>query len=197
MPFSPRLFPLAAFLAIAIQASAILAQSPSAPQQAVATVHPLATDAALAAFADGGNAIDAAIAAALTLGVADSHNSGIGGGCFILIHAADGTLTAIDGREMAPSAASRDMYVIDGKLDEKASKTGSLASAVPGALAAYDLALKKHGRKSLSDLLSPAADLAERGFPIDEVFARKLASVKADLASFPASAAIFLKPELE
>ena len=170
-------------------------QEPTPKKQAVATVHPLATDAALAAFANGGNAIDAAIAAALTLGVADSHNSGIGGGCFILIHAADGTLTAIDGREMAPAAASRDMYIIDGKLDEKASKTGPLASAVPGALAAYDIALKKHGRKSLANLLSPAADLAERGFPIDEVYARKLASVKDDIASFPASAAIFLKPD--
>jgi gamma-glutamyltranspeptidase/glutathione hydrolase len=96
---------------------------------------------------------------------------------------------------MAPAAASRDMYIIDGKLDEKASKTGPLASAVPGALAAYHLALKKHGRKSLADLLTPAADLAERGFPIDEVFARKLTSVKDDLSSFPASAAIFLKPD--
>ena len=69
--------------------------------------------------ADPRPAGDAAIAAALTLGIADGHNSGIGGGCFILIHAADGTLTAIDGREMAPAASSRDMYIIDGKLNEK------------------------------------------------------------------------------
>lgn len=195
MSFPASIVTLIAALSITILESSLLAQPSPNPQQAVATVHPLATDAALAAFADGGNAIDAAIAAALTLGIVDSHNSGIGGGCFILIHGADGTITAIDGREMAPAAASRDMYIIDGKLNEKASKTGSLASAVPGALAAYDLALKKHGRKSLADLLNPAADLAERGFPIDEVFARKLAAVKDDIASFPASAAIFLKPD--
>jgi gamma-glutamyltranspeptidase/glutathione hydrolase len=99
MPFPPRLLSLIPFIVIAIKASTILAQSTSAPQQAVATVHPLATDAALAAYTNGGNAIDAAIAAALTLGVADSHNSGIGGGCFILIHAADveGKCEGIDG----------------------------------------------------------------------------------------------------
>lgn len=165
------------------------------PQQAVSTVHPLATDAALAAYASGGNAVDAAIAAALTLGVVDGHNSGIGGGCFILIRAADGTFTAIDGRETAPAAAHRDMYLIDGKLDEKASKTGALASGIPGALAAYELALTMHGRKALASLLDPAAALAAEGFPIDDIYARKLASVWDDIADFPSSASIFLKPD--
>jgi len=165
------------------------------PQQAVCTVHPLATDAALAAYASGGNAVDAAIAAALTLGVVDGHNSGIGGGCFILIRAADGTITAIDGRETAPAAAHRDMYLINGRLDEKASKTGALASGIPGALAAYELALTKHGRKTLAALLEPAAALAAEGFPIDEVYARKLAGVRDDIADFPSSASIFLKPD--
>ena len=160
----------------------------------IATVHPLATDAGVEAFKSGGNAVDAAIAAALTLGVVDGHNSGIGGGCFILIRAADGTVTAIDGREMAPAKASRDMYIIGGKLDEKASKTGALAPGVPGALAAFDRALRKHGRKKLADLLLPAAEIAEKGFPVDEVYERKLAATRADLSRFPATAAIFLKP---
>ena len=71
----------------------------------VATVHPLATDAALETFKNGGNAIDAAVAAALTLGIVDGHNSGIGGGCFMLIRLADGRFVAIDGRETAPAAA--------------------------------------------------------------------------------------------
>jgi gamma-glutamyltranspeptidase / glutathione hydrolase len=64
----------------------------------VASVHPLATDAGLAALRQGGNAIDAAVAVGLTLGVVDGHNSGLGGGCFILIRRADGKLVAIDGR---------------------------------------------------------------------------------------------------
>ena len=162
---------------------------------AVASVNPLATDAGLAALKKGGNAVDAAIATALTLGVVDGHNSGIGGGCFILIHAPDGSITCIDGREMAPAKAHRDMYLINGKLDDEASKTGSLASGVPGAVAAYDLAMKKHGRLKLADLLLPAAKIAEHGFAIDEVYERKLASQVANLKKFPASAAVLLKPD--
>ena len=159
---------------------------------AIATVHPLATQAGIQALEKGGNAIDAAIAAGLTLGVVDGHNSGIGGGCFFVIHAADGTLTCIDGRETAGAAASRDMYVIRGKLDNEASKTGALASGVPGYLKACAAAQAKHGRLKLADVLLPAAETAEKGFPIDEVYARKLAATAAKLAEFPASAAIFL-----
>lgn len=162
---------------------------------AAATVNPLATDAAVATYARGGNAVDAAIAAGLTLGVVDGHNSGIGGGCFLVIRAADGSLTAIDGREMAPAKSHRDMYVIHGKVDDEASKTGALASGIPGVLRAYELALKKHGKLTLADLLRPAADLAEKGFVIDEVFARKLAATAGKLRLFPASAAIFFRPD--
>jgi gamma-glutamyltranspeptidase/glutathione hydrolase len=162
---------------------------------AVASVHPLATQAGVNALKSGGNAVDAAIATGLTLGVVDGHNSGIGGGCFILIRSKDGSVTCIDGREMAPSAASRDMYVINGRLDDEASKTGALASGIPGALAAYDLAIRKHGKLKLADLLLPAADLAEQGFAIDEVYARKVAGLADKIARFPASAAVLLKPD--
>ena len=164
-------------------------------QGAVASVHPLATDAGVNAFKKGGNAVDAAIATALTLGVVDGHNSGIGGGCFILIRAADGTITCLDGREMAPAKAHRDMFIIHGKLDDEASKTGALASGVPGALATYDAALTKHGKLKLADLLLPAAEIAENGFEIDEVYERKLAGQVANLKKFPASAAVLLKPD--
>lgn len=162
---------------------------------AVASVHPLATEAGLEAARRGGNAVDAAIATALTLGIVDGHNSGIGGGCFIVIRTADGTVTAIDGREMAPAKAHRDMYVIGGKLDEEASKTGALASGVPGAIAAYDLALRKHGKLKLADLLRPAADSAEKGFPLDEVYDRKLAGTVDRLKKFSESASTLLKPD--
>ena len=72
----------------------------------VATVQPVATDAGVNAMRDGGNAVDAAISSALMLGVLDGHNSGIGGGCFILLRTSDGKFVAIDGREMAPAAAN-------------------------------------------------------------------------------------------
>src|SRR5207244_1340376 len=78
----------------------------TADHNMIATGNPIATDAGLAVFSEGGNAIDAAVTAALTLGVVDGENSGIGGGCLILIRAADGKFTAIDGREMAPAAAN-------------------------------------------------------------------------------------------
>ena len=193
-PMMPSLLrPLVLLLGFALAAPAV--EEVGYPKFAAATVHPLATDAALAAYAKGGNAVDAAVAAALTLGVVDGHNSGIGGGCFFVIRAADDTITAIDGRERAPAAAHRDLYLIDGKLDDEASKTGALAAGIPGALRAYDLALRKHGKLTLADLLRPAADLAEKGFALDEVYARKLAATAAKLRPFPASAAIFLKAD--
>lgn len=170
-------------------------QAPSWQKGAVASVHPLATDAGIAALKRGGNAVDAAIATAITLGVVDGHNSGLGGGCFILIRAADGSVTAIDARETAPALATRDMYVKDGKVDDAASKTGSLAPATPGALAGYALALQKHGKLKLADVLLPAAEIAENGFPIDEVYARKLEATKADLAKFDGPRSIFLKAD--
>ncbi|HEX8524884.1 MAG TPA: gamma-glutamyltransferase, partial [Tepidisphaeraceae bacterium] len=80
----------------------------------VVTVQPIASDAGARVLQEGGNAIDAAVAAALALGVVDSHNSGIAGGCFILIRTAAGENIAIDGREMAPAKATRDMYIRDG-----------------------------------------------------------------------------------
>ncbi len=169
------------------------AQEVSFSKNAAASVQPLATQAAMQAFDKGGNAIDAAIAAGLTLGVVDGHNSGIGGGCFFVIRAADGAVTCIDGREMAPAAAHRDLYLVNGKLDDEASKTGALASGVPGYLKACEVAQKKHGKLKLADVLLPAAEIAEKGFPIDEVYARKLAATAEKLAKFPASAAVFLR----
>jgi gamma-glutamyltranspeptidase / glutathione hydrolase len=119
----------------------------------------------------------------------------LGGGCFVLIRALDGLVIAIDARETAPALATRDMYLRDGKVDEEASKTGALAPATPGALAGYALALEKHGKLKIADLLLPAAKIAEEGFPIDGVYARKLESVKEELAKFPASKALFFKED--
>ena len=88
----------------------------------MASVQPLATQAGLDALKSGGNAIDAAAAVALTLGVVDGHNSGIGGGCFFLARLSDGTFIALDGRETAPSKATRDMYLKDGEPVEELKK---------------------------------------------------------------------------
>lgn len=159
---------------------------------AVASVHPLATRAGLEVLEHGGNAIDAAVAVALTLGVVDSQNSGIGGGCFAVVHYADGTIEAIDGREMAPAAAYRDMYVRNGKADNSLSTIGPLAVGVPGSLAVYDYLLKKAGKYSLRDLLLPAAKIAERGFPLSPSTHQRIELTLPEIRKFPATAAILL-----
>ncbi len=161
----------------------------------VASVHPLATDAGITAYQRGGNAVDAAITTALTLGVVDNHNSGIGGGCFILIRDPKGSITAIDGRETAPLAATKDMYVRDGKAQTELSTVGPLAVATPGALAAYDLAIRSFGKTELADALQPGTKIAAAGFPIDRVYAAKLADKAEQLARFPGSRDALLKPD--
>lgn len=187
------LLPLLALLSVI--ATTLSGQSPVAEHGMLATVHPLATRAGVDAFRRGGNAVDAAVAAALTLGVVDGHNSGIGGGCFLLIRLADGRLVAIDGRETAPAASTRDMYIRDGKADTALSQTGALASATPGALAAYEHAVRNFGKRPLKEQLLAAADLAEKGFPIDSTYASRLKAAATNLARFPASREIFLKAD--
>ena len=122
----------------------------------------------------------------------DGHNSGIGGGCFVVIHWADGRIEAIDGREMAPSLATRDMYLRNGVADPKLSTTGALAIGVPGSLAAYDYLLNQGGKFNLEDLLLPAAQVAEQGFAISESYASRLARTAPAISQFPESAALLL-----
>ncbi|BFM15890.1 gamma-glutamyltransferase [Maricurvus nonylphenolicus] len=164
-------------------------------QGAVATVHPVATQAGINALEQGGNAIDAAIAAALTLGVVDGHNSGIGGGLFALVYWADGRVEAIDAREMAPAKAHRDMYVRDGKVDKSLSKTGALAMGIPGSVAAFEYLSKKGGKLEFSQLLLPAADVAEQGFAIDKIYAKRIARHVKTLQQYPGSAEVLLNGE--
>jgi gamma-glutamyltranspeptidase/glutathione hydrolase len=162
---------------------------------AAVTVNELATEAAMGAFRAGGNAVDAAIVAGLMLGVVDGHNSGVGGGCFMLVRSPDGKITALDGREMAGAAATRDMFVRDGKADAQLSQTGPLASGVPGSLAVYEEAAKKFGRLPLARALEGAAERAEKGFEMSGSYAGRLKSVAKEMAGFPATKAIFLNED--
>jgi gamma-glutamyltranspeptidase/glutathione hydrolase len=182
-----------AILIMLFTISAAGVASAEASHGMVASVHPAATEAGLRVLKQGGNAVDAAVAVALTLGVVDSDNSGIGGGCFILIRRAAGSLVAIDGREMAPAAATPDMFVRNGKADTKLSQTGPLASGVPGALAAYGFAVEHYGKRTLSDLILPAADVAEKGFVLDAGYAQNLKDVAAEMGRFESSCSVFFK----
>lgn len=181
------------WLLIGICAVAITVHSENAPTHGmVASVHPLATEAGVRTLKSGGNAIDAAVAVGLTLGVVDAHNSGIGGGCFMLIRLANGEFVALDGREMAPAAATRDLFIRNGKGDTELSQTGPLASGVPGEVAVFDYAVRHHGKKSFRELVLPAAEIAATGFPITQAFVSRLRSVTNELARFEGSRALFL-----
>ncbi|MDG2013029.1 MAG: gamma-glutamyltransferase [Pirellulaceae bacterium] len=166
-----------------------------AAENMLATVNPIATDAGVAAFEAGGNAVDAAVAAALMLSVVDGYNSGIGGGCFILIRRANGEVVAIDGREMAPSAAHRDMYLTDGKPDTSLSQEGPLAIGVPGALKAYEQAVGEFGNQDFASLVLPAAKRAREGFSISPTYASVLKLTSKSLAKYPGSKQVFLNDD--
>ena len=157
----------------------------------VASVNSVATEAGVNTLKSGGNAVDAAIAVGLTLGVVDTANSGIGGGCFMLIHLADGRNIALDGRETAPAAATRDMFLRNGTGDTQLSETGALASGVPGELATFEFAARNYGKKTLRQLILPAADIAERGFKVTPGYAERLKSVAEEMAAFDSSRAVF------
>lgn len=159
---------------------------------AVASVHPLATAIGINIYDKGGNAVDAAIATAFALGVVDGFNSGVGGGCFILAHLENGEVIAIDGREMAPAAATRDMFIRDGKALPELSRTGALAIGVPGSVQAlYDLQ-RRAGKLSFADVIKPSVHLAERGYKVNAYYAGKLSRAAKKLARFDASREIFL-----
>jgi gamma-glutamyltranspeptidase/glutathione hydrolase len=159
----------------------------------VATVDEIASRAGVEAMKRGGNAVDAAVAAGLTLGVVNNYNAGIGGGCFILIRRANGEFLAIDGRETAPAAAREDMFIRNGRAETHLSQTGPLASAIPGALAAYDKALKLAGKLPLRVHLIAAAKIAEQGFPVSRLYASSIRNSAEDLAKFEGSREVFFK----
>jgi gamma-glutamyltranspeptidase/glutathione hydrolase len=144
----------------------------------------------------GGNAVDAAVAVALAMAVTWPAAGNIGGGGFMLIRMADGTSEAIDYRERAPLAASRDMYLdANGKVIKGASTDGYKAIGVPGTVAGLMLVHKRHGKLKWSELVEPARKLAAEGFVVspflDGVFHDKDTLKK--LEPWPESRRIFLR----
>ena len=194
-PNGPRAKAKRLVFVVLLFASKALANVAEAPHGMVASVQPIATDAGVEILKSGGNAVDAAIATALTLGVVDGHNSGIGGGCFMLVRLADGRTFALDGREMAGAKATATMFIRDGKGDTDLSQTGALASGVPGSLAVYQYAAEHFGKKKLSDLLAPGIEQADKGFPLQPNYAKGIKKLATTIAKFPGTAAIFLKPD--
>jgi gamma-glutamyltranspeptidase/glutathione hydrolase len=171
-------------------------------QAAIASAQPLATEAGFAILAQGGNAFDAAVAVSAALAVVEPASSGLGGGGFWLLHREqDNFEVMIDGREKAPLAAHKDMYLdVNGNVMDNLSKNGALAAAIPGLPAALVHLAKKYGRLPLAQSLQPAIRYATDGFSIGKRY-HKLLTFRADvLKQNPAAANLFLSngsvPEL-
>lgn len=172
-----------------------LASATRPPAAAIATAHPLATEAGMQTLAAGGNAFDAAVAVSAALAVVEPYSSGIGGGGFWLLHRAeDGFETMVDGRETAPMAAHRDMYLDEqGKVIDGLSMNGPLAAGIPGEPAALAHISAKYGRLPLAKTLAPAIRMAHDGFPVTEHY-RRMAGFRLEvLRRYPQAAATFLK----
>jgi gamma-glutamyltranspeptidase/glutathione hydrolase len=180
-------------------APAVLAQeagkSPTARGTggAAATADLLATRAAIDTLEDGGNAIDAAVAAAGVLGVTEPFSCGIGGGGFMVIRTAAGDVTTIDGREKAPRTMRPDSFMEGGKsLSFDPARFSGLSAGVPGTPLTWARALRKHGTISLRKALRPGIRAARRGFAVDKTFFDSVDEVKSYFDDVPATAALYL-----
>lgn len=149
-------------------------------------------------LAEGGNAVDAAVATGFALAVTYPQAGNIGGGGFMLLYlAAEKRTIAIDYRETAPRAARRDMFLnADGEVIENLSRLSHLASGVPGSVAGLLHAQDHYGRLSRKQVIAPAIELAEKGFPVSFVFASTLASPWGQrLLANPAARSYLFKPD--
>ncbi len=164
---------------------------------AAATVDVLATQAAVDTLRRGGNAADAAVAAAAVLGVTEPFSCGIGGGGFMVLYrASDGSVTTIDGRESAPAAMRPDSFWENGKpLPFNDARYSGLSVGVPGTVETWDEALQRYGTISLADALAPAIRVARDGFVVDQTFVDQTQGNVDYFNDIPATAALYLDPD--
>jgi len=155
----------------------------------------LASEAGLIMLNQGGNAIDAAVATGFALAVTLPRAGNIGGGGFMLVHlAAENRNVFIDYREMAPAAATRDMFLTpEGKVDKRLAYFSHKASGVPGTVAGLIHALEQYGTLPLETVIQPAIDLAANGFTMDITLHQNLSARAERLAQDPETKRIFLR----
>lgn len=165
------------------------------PGAAIATARLEATEAGHKILQQGGNAFDAAVAITASLAVVEPISSGLGGGGFWLIHREkDKHQTMIDGREKAPKAAHRDIYLDEsGNVIPKLSIDGPLAAGIPGIPAGIVHLASKYGRLPLSTSLQPAIEQARNGFKVNQHYQRMAKFRLEALRASPAAAAVFLQ----
>jgi gamma-glutamyltranspeptidase/glutathione hydrolase len=184
---------LALFLAIPF----CIAKTPVATGTggAVATTSEPASHAALAILDQGGNAIDAAVAAAATLGVTDPFSCGIGGGGFMMIYLAkEKRVITIDHREMAPASVTPTLFQENGKeIDFDTAIASGAAVGVPGTVRGWHDALTRYGSMSFKQVLAPAIAVASKGFPISETFHHLTVRNERKFRLFTSTSALYLK----
>ncbi|MEV4352425.1 gamma-glutamyltransferase [Actinoplanes sp. NPDC049596] len=201
-----RILPVLA--ALSLSATALAAPTPAlagtptlAPTAtgyggAVATVDPTATAVGLDVLRRGGNAVDAALAAAATLGVTEPFSAGIGGGGFFVYYdARKRSVSTIDGRESGPATMKETHFIdpADGQpYDFPEARVSGLSVGTPGTLATWDTAARKWGTRSLASLLQPAAKVADRGFKVDATFRQQVADNAAAFGQFESTSDIYL-----
>jgi gamma-glutamyltranspeptidase / glutathione hydrolase len=206
-----KLFHIAALVFLCFAPSAVCADpvpliSPLATARPVLARHGMVVTQEAAAsrvgldiLKRGGNAVDAAVAVGFALAVTLPRAGNLGGGGFMLIHRADlGRTVAIDYREAAPAATTKDVFLdANGKADPFKSRYSGLAIGVPGTVAGFELAWRKYGsgRFSFADLIAPAIALARQGLTVDNGLADSLPLAAAALARHPSSAHIYLRPD--
>lgn len=177
-------------------------QQPIVTTPAVASAHPSATQAGMDVLHQGGNAFDAAIAVAASLGVVEPYSAGIGGGGFWLLYdAAEDSYRFIDAREKAPQAAHADYYLDrSGKVNRDKAINGPTAAAIPGQAAAMAHIAELYGRLPLKQSLAAAIEQANSGFAVDERYRDLMQMRLSVMRRYGASADIFLQknqlPEL-
>jgi gamma-glutamyltranspeptidase / glutathione hydrolase len=185
--------------------AAVLAAGGSAQQQdlgvaakdgVVVCTSSWSCDAGAGVLAQGGNAVDAAVATAFAMAVTHPSAGNIGGGGFMIVRTADGDITTFDYRERAPMKSTRTMYLgKDGKIDRALTNAGYLAPGVPGTVRGLEMAHRKFGKLPWKDVVMPAVVLAEQGFALSAGLARSLnTEVQKSMAKFPASVAAYGKP---
>jgi gamma-glutamyltranspeptidase/glutathione hydrolase len=179
-------------------------------QGAVSSAEAAASDIGIAVMKKGGNAVDAAVAVGFALGVTHPTAGNIGGGGFMVIRLPTGEVAAIDYREVAPGAASRDMYLdAKGEVSDKG-RVGPLAAGIPGVVAGLAYAHQKYGKLPWAELIKPAITLAREGHALDSFHAKDMEWVAGSIgkyaeaagkanaalgAALKATAATFAKPD--
>lgn len=197
---STGLFPLVLAMALTAHTATAQVTSPAtrsgrstvyAPRGAVGTSQPLATGAALSILERGGNAIDAAVAAAAVLNVTEPHMTGIGGDMFaILWSAEEGRLVGLDASGRAGSGADPDALLAAGET--RVPYRGARSVTVPGALSGWQALLEEHGTMTLGEVLQPAIRIADEGFPVTPIIARDWANTADVLRGDEGAAATYL-----